>query len=672
MGWEKLRDVHRRITGAREGEPRRVRGERVSLPFAAQGFVVLVCVALLGLVADHAWQDRNARLREAESASANLARALVQQAEDAFGVADAILVSLAERFEREGAAPEALAGVERQMAAQVAASPRVSALFLYGEDGDRLATSVPSSAPGLNNADRAYFRHHRAEPDRGPHLGQPVVSRSRDTWIVTLSRRLQHADGSFAGVVMAAIDADHFSDQYRAFDIGPKGTITLFRTEGVLLSRYPFDQAQMGRSFAEQSFFRDRLPHGPSGSYRFVSPIDGVEKVAGYHSGRSFPVLVLAASAVEDVLRGWAADTAGRLASVGPAIGLLAWLGTRLSRQVRRRQRAERALGESELHFRLLTEMSGDMVTRVGLDGVRHYVSPASTSLLGWTPAELLGTRALSAVHPDDLQAARDELTALAAGAPREGTIAYRTWRRDGREIWIESNVRVTKDATGAPDGAVVISRDITARKVLEEQLATLATTDGLTGLANRRRLDEALLSEWRRAARDGTVLSLALMDVDRFKLFNDRYGHGAGDDCLRAVASVLAHLVQRPADLPARYGGEELAALLPGTGAGGAGEVAESLRAAIEALGIAHEDSPPAGVVTASIGVATVAPMPRDDPAAGVRLLMRKADEALYEAKKAGRNRVVLAAEDPHPGVPGAGGERGGAGWVEHLLSGA
>ncbi len=632
--------------GERGGWGGRFRPRQMSLAFAAQAFVALACVTLLSLAGYDAWSERASRLREAQNANANLARALAQHAEDTFGIADAMLVGLVGQFERAGSGPAAIAGIERLMTAQVTESERVGALFLVGEDGGLLASSLTEARRGRDDSGRAHFRHHRDDRDRGAFLGLPIRAAPREGWAMTVSRRLQHPDGRFAGVVLAGIPTEVFTDYYGRFDIGSQGTVALLRTDGMMLSRHPFDEAQLGRSFAAQPFFRDQLPRGPLGSYHFVSPIDGVEKVAGYHSGRSFPVVVNVASAVEEVLAGWAAETATRLAGVALVAALLGGLGARLARQARRRQEAERALGESELQFRLLTEMSADMVTRVQPDGVRTYVSPASARLLGWAPRELLGTRALTAVHPDDREAATEQLAAMAAGTLRDNTLSYRTWHRDGREIWIESSVRVTRDPdTDAPSGAVVVSRDVTARKVVEMQLATLATTDGLTGIANRRRLDEALASEWRRAARDGTAVSLALADVDHFKPFNDRHGHGAGDECLRGVAAALAGTVRRPADLVARYGGEELAALLPDTDAVGAGAVAEGMRAAVEALGIAHGDSPPAGMVTVSVGVATVTPAGGEDPAAGVRALLAAADGALYEAKRTGRNRVVVSA---------------------------
>jgi diguanylate cyclase (GGDEF)-like protein len=172
--------------------------------------------------------------------------------------------------------------------------------------------------------------------------------------------------------------------------------------------------------------------------------------------------------------------------------------------------------------------------------------------------------------------------------------------------------------------------------------LEELAHMDGLTGIANRRKFNDVLEFEWKRAIRSQTPLTLLMLDVDHFKQYNDCYGHGAGDECLRLVAATLAAALPRTGDLAARYGGEEFAAILPGCDRDGAAEVAERLRSLIEARRIAHARSTTADHVTASIGSCTLQPMLDGMPDE----LVQRADQALYRAKAAGRNRVVHAAD--------------------------
>jgi len=168
--------------------------------------------------------------------------------------------------------------------------------------------------------------------------------------------------------------------------------------------------------------------------------------------------------------------------------------------------------------------------------------------------------------------------------------------------------------------------------------LRNLSNIDGLTGIPNRRRLDELLEQEWARAARNQTPLSVMMIDIDFFKQFNDHYGHLAGDDCLKAIAQLLATSARRPADFVARYGGEEFVCILPDTDYVGAKALAEQVRKNVEMLAIPHQSSQVAEVVTVSIGVASVA-APHEDTPNG---LIKAADAKLYEAKRKGRNRIA------------------------------
>lgn len=173
-------------------------------------------------------------------------------------------------------------------------------------------------------------------------------------------------------------------------------------------------------------------------------------------------------------------------------------------------------------------------------------------------------------------------------------------------------------------------------------ELARLSSIDGLTGIANRRRFDEALRHEWRRAARSALPMSMLLLDADEFKAFNDGYGHLAGDECLRDLARLLESSLRRPSDLVARYGGEEFAIILPETAAAGALAVAEAVMAALREAAIPHGHSSVSPFLTVSIGVATALPERGDEH--GYELLITLADEALYKAKRGGRNRIVQA----------------------------
>jgi diguanylate cyclase (GGDEF)-like protein len=177
-------------------------------------------------------------------------------------------------------------------------------------------------------------------------------------------------------------------------------------------------------------------------------------------------------------------------------------------------------------------------------------------------------------------------------------------------------------------------TRDLVAAR---DALARLATEDALTQIPNRRRFDEVAVHEWRRAQRDCGRLTLALLDVDFFKKYNDRHGHQAGDECLRAVAQAVAAQATRPTDLVARYGGEEFVLVLPDIDADGAREVLRTVLAAVDALALEHGDSSVAPHVTVSVGAVTLVP----SPDAVLAEALERADALLYRAKEGGRHRA-------------------------------
>ena len=191
------------------------------------------------------------------------------------------------------------------------------------------------------------------------------------------------------------------------------------------------------------------------------------------------------------------------------------------------------------------------------------------------------------------------------------------------------------------------ISLAVKRERLLREQaekLRGLAYLDGLTGIPNRRRMDEYLADEFKRAARGGTPLSVIMADIDYFKQYNDACGHQEGDFCLQRVASAIKSISRRPADLIARYGGEEFVIILPDTAIDGAVTLAEEIRMHIESLNILHKTSKVTGHVTLSLGVSGTLPNANTSE----KSLLTQADTALYQAKANGRNRVVVYQEQP------------------------
>lgn len=318
-------------------------------------------------------------------------------------------------------------------------------------------------------------------------------------------------------------------------------------------------------------------------------------------------------------------------------------------------ERLRASVEGSESRFRLLAEASSDIIFRCDLDGRRSYVSPSVTEVLGWSQEEMLAGSFEDVVHPNERAALATLMESIRRERVSPPQTEFRYRKRDGSYVWLEFNVNLFfDDVSGEPIGYVNVARNISRRKLEEahfqETLATveqLASCDPLTGIANRRHFDQTIEREWLRAARDQTSLSVLLLDVDQFKVYNDDNGHLTGDHCLRQVVEAIRSVVSRPADLLARYGGEEFIVVLPNTDVAGARQMAQWIREAVEKARLPHAGNMPHGVITVSVGCATMVPRPES----GHLHLLEAADQALYRAKASGRNCVQMAEVQPGAG---------------------
>ena len=296
--------------------------------------------------------------------------------------------------------------------------------------------------------------------------------------------------------------------------------------------------------------------------------------------------------------------------------------------------------GADERSFREMAETSSDMICRIGADGSGKYFSPASETLFGWTPDEMRAMPPDRFFYAEDLLILGAATGRLLSGASKMERCEVRVRHRDGTMMWVETRTRVASAAEGSGD-MVVVLRDITERKLLEDKLEALALTDGLTSVANRRAFDAALDRGWTETLAKGSRMSLLLLDIDQFKRFNDHFGHQVGDDCLRTVAAAVRGAIISADATVARFGGEEFAVVLPHAEANAAAAVAEAVRAEVEAMGLPHPGNAECGgAVTVSIGAATAMAQAGGTMTMPAGLL-QAADMALYKAKHNGRNRV-------------------------------
>ncbi|QJI40613.1 GGDEF domain-containing protein [Pseudomonas sp. ADAK2] len=503
--------------------------EQVEAKLKVRYAVVLllaVCLSMTALAIWEAWNSRHYHLHDKEVAMSNLAQTLASQAQASIKQADTLLFSLVDRLENEGMSQAQVPRLQRLLSAQRSELTQLHGLFIFDENGHWLANSNGPNMPGASNSDREYFIFHRDHSDRGPHIGPSIKSRSTGDWIMTVSRRINHPDGSFAGVALATIYLNHFLDLYDSIDMGENGVINLIANNATIVVRRPFNESDIGSSVAKGPLFTQLLPIGNSGTATVKSVIDGVERVVGFRRVDGYPLIVFTALNKQEVLSGWRQQSINSAIIVALLLGILGALGYRLIRVMKQQNHIQRVL-------------------------------------------------------------------------------------LDAQEKLIEVN----------------------------RSLELLALEDALTGLANRRQFDLFMVAEMGRARRSQTGLALLMIDVDHFKLFNDHYGHVAGDVCLRQISAIITDNIKRPGDLAVRYGGEEFAVVLPGTDYVGAFLVAEKIRRAVQLASIEHSESAD-GMVTVSLGVCAYDPASQATPDD----LVSAADKALYVAKASGRNMSVIA----------------------------
>ena len=274
-----------------------------------------------------------------------------------------------------------------------------------------------------------------------------------------------------------------------------------------------------------------------------------------------------------------------------------------------------------------------------------------ATSVLGKTFAEVFPDMRDSRTHIAVEGALQNSLASLLSQTLHKSPFPlYANATDAAKGIRMQQAVQVMPlQVGGLPHHCMVQISDVSAAVARERKLREMAVelesqtfVDGLTGIANRRRFDLHLEDEFRRAKRNASPISLIMIDVDCFKDYNDNYGHQLGDEALIRIATALSSVLHRSRDLVSRYGGEEFAVILPETNADGALQVAEAMRAEVEALALGHAHSRVAPHVTVSVGLTTLVP----EHAAKTANLIHAADRALYQAKRAGRNCVVVYGE--------------------------
>ncbi len=603
-------------------------------------FAVAMSACVLGVVIWKALDAKATTLERGQTATQNLAHSLIEHAAHTIQAADISMTGIVEFLKYQTPLTERF---NRYLASTVDALPQIREMGVIGPDGSWLYSSLPET-PGHNNADRDYFIYHRDTVGPALRINAPLESRLTGRPTIILSKRISRQDGSFGGVLVAAIDSDYFNSFYNRLQLGPRGAISMIRSDGIVLIRWPL--ANIGADVSKTQLFATQLKLSSVGYYKTTSPFDGDTKYFGYEEASQYPIVVTVARSENELLAGWRATLRTDALVGGVILSMIVLLAALLSSQFRFRARTERALREREARYRLLADNVADIVILFDRTGALLYVSPSVEPVLGLRGSDLVGRSCFDLVHVEDRERVLTATAQLGA-SDSTNTVAFRIARADGSIAWIEINFKLAAERGEQEHVKFVgVLRDVTQRKMMEDELtslngrlAQLATTDGLTGLANRRTFDGFLHREYHAQA----MLSVLLFDIDHFKGYNDSHGHQAGDECLKAVAKVIADATSNTPGMSARYGGEEFVIVLPGVAEAEAVRVAEAVRLTVRSLGIPNPAAS-RGYVTISVGVST-----RSEATLDQAMLVGDADLALYEAKRLGRNRSFAASALKH-----------------------
>jgi len=295
-------------------------------------FVALACTIVLGLEVSRIISHHSEVIADARKDTANLTRSLIQHAELTFRTADAVLIGVVERLERETLDA---AGRERMKAwfkREVKNSAQFVAFGVLDDKGTMVVNLLGENAPS-QFADREYFIYHRSHDDDALRIGRPVHSQSNG-WLIPVTRRFNKADGSFGGVALAAIDPNYFQDMYDRLDLGDNSAVILVTNDGTLLVRRPFVEANIGRDMA-QSKIMAAVKQAPSGSLEIKASIDGVSRFNSYEQGRNYPIFVAVAQNMDDLMAPWKASAIRRLVEAAAIACFILLMGAFVWRAIR-------------------------------------------------------------------------------------------------------------------------------------------------------------------------------------------------------------------------------------------------------------------------------------------------------------------------------------------------
>ena len=327
-----------------------------ALTKALIGFIAFVCISLILATAWQMNQSRLERMATAKIGVLNIVRAAEQQAQDTVRQADNMLRDLAERVEHDGVIGDQQARLSKLMAQNLMNVKSLHGLFIFDAQGNWIVTSFSQSVPAKNNGDRAYFIYHRDNADESIHIGSIVDSRTTGDMVIPISRRINDANGKFAGVALATVPVAYFQRFFERLDVDDQGVIFLALDNGDLLARRPTLAALMTTNLTKGDIFSRYLPHSSSGTAVIKSVVDDVERIYAYSRVSGLPIVVAAGVSSEHVFAPWWAYAYRSMGLIGIIICALAVLGSLLYKQIQQLITAENELNIARAELEIIAE----------------------------------------------------------------------------------------------------------------------------------------------------------------------------------------------------------------------------------------------------------------------------------------------------------------------------
>jgi len=438
---------------------------KLSVTAGAICFFILVCLSLFGLSGWQIWTAHEQQMRESTMSSGDLTRSLAQHADSSIKGADTVLIGLVWNLEREAWSTAYLGRLRGYLRQETAGLPQLFGIFVIDRHGENLIDSLEQKHVRPNVAEREYFNYHRTHADRSSHIGAIVRSKISGKWILPISRRLNHADGSFAGVVVASIDLDYFQNFYDSYNLGGKGVILLLHRDSTVLVRRPALPAVVGTRIAQSQLFQTYLPQSPAGVYTHATVLDHIEKLTSYRLLEHYPLVVVVGLPVSEILADWRSGSILLVSAVTALALLLAALGLLLLRALKRSFQAEGALLDSERRIRIISDNLPLAIGYVDSDEKLQFINHAFAAKMQRSAEEAIGlsfATLLGENYAERIPFVKAALAGKAVLFERSTPLA------DGSVLHLESRYIPDIDRRGRVRGFYAVALDISARKHLE------------------------------------------------------------------------------------------------------------------------------------------------------------------------------------------------------------